>query len=535
MPQIIFSSKHKQMLTIVAFFWLALTSLAFAHASLTGTEPADSAVIDSAPSNFSLSFSEPVSPLILKLIRPDGSASVLTDFALHDQKVKITAPDNLDQGTHVLTWRVVSSDGHPVSGSVIFSIGKASSAPHQLVATNDAKVSSAIWLAKLVLYITLFIGIGGAFALSWLWPAQRAARRLIQAILNAGFIVTALSLGLQGLDALGVGFIDFFSPSVWLAGFNTSYGMTVLVLLAAIILTTIALAITCKKAAKLLSLIAIITGAAALAISGHASAAEPQWLTRPAVFLHAFTIALWVGALMPLGISLYRKDSDTTNGLRRFSNFIPYALLILIIAGTTLTIIQVQKPSALLDTAYGKLLVAKLAILFLLFLLAAYNRWKLTQPVMHNDGVATQKLARSIIIETVLVLVIFGIASGWRFTPPPRSIAIAAAQPATMHIHTDKAMADVSVAPGRTGSVTASAILMDSDFATLEAQEVTYVFSNSEAGIEPFRRKAVKTENGNWEATDVLLPLAGTWKVRLDILINDFELVRLEENIQIRQ
>ena len=534
MHQMNFLYSIRRFLTLSLFFWLALTSLVSAHASLTGTEPADGSVVDTAPQSFSLSFSEPVSPLTLKLLRPDGSASVLTGFALHDQTVKIVAPDKLDDGTHVLTWRVVSSDGHPVGGSVIFSIGVASAAPSELVETSDLKVSTAVWLAKLILFITLFIGIGGAFAVYWFWPAQRPARRFMQAILSAGFVVTALSLGLQGLDALGVGFTDFFDLSVWETAYNTSYGQTVILLLLAIIVAFIALSISGKKAAKLLSLIAVIAGAGAPALSGHASAAEPQWLTRPAVFFHALTITLWVGALIPLGTALYRNNSNTNDGLRRLSSFIPYALLVLIIAGVTLAVIQVQQPLALLETAYGQLLLAKLAVLFVLFLLAAYNRWKLTEPVMKNDSTASKKLARAIIVETLLVLVIFGIASGWRFTPPPRSIAIAAAQPATVHIHTDKAMADVAVTPGRTGSVVVSAVLMDGDFAALEAQEVTFVFANPDAGIEPFRRKAVKTENGNWEATDVLLPLAGTWRIRLDILINDFELARIEENIQIR-
>ena len=33
------------------------------------------------------------------------------------------APREWRRGTHVLSWRVISADGHPVGGSVMFSVG----------------------------------------------------------------------------------------------------------------------------------------------------------------------------------------------------------------------------------------------------------------------------------------------------------------------------------------------------------------------------------------------------------------------------
>lgn len=49
----------------------------------------------------------------------------------------------------------------------------------------------------------------------------------------------------------------------------------------------------------------------------------------------------------------------------------------------------------------------------------------------------------------ILVLAIFALAALWRFTPPPRTLAIA--EPAQIHIHAPKAMADITVTPGRVG------------------------------------------------------------------------------------
>ena len=40
--------------------------------------------------------------------------------------------------------------------------------------------------------------------------------------------------------------------------------------------------------------------------------------------------------------------------------------------------------------------------------------------------------------------------------------------------------------------------------------------------------------DGSWRAAGVVIPLAGRWQVRVDVLISDFELVRLQGEIGIR-
>lgn len=522
-------------LAALALAFVALhTTMAFAHASLNATSPQDGAVVETAPSSFVLTFSEPVSPLALNLIRPGGKTSELTGYELKDRAVEIAAPTDLDRGTHVLTWRVVSADGHPIGGSVVFSIGEISSVPPAIEDTGDETVRDGLWLTKLALYIGLFFGIGGVFAGVWLAPQSRPGTAVAAVAVVIGLLGTALSAGLQGLDALGASILRFFDPLMWTTGMGTSYGVTVLVMLAALLCALLALLATTVPLARLLALAGLVAGAGALALSGHASAAEPQWLTRPAVFLHAATIALWVGALVPLGLALRSGSADAIPALKRFSAFIPYAVAVLIAAGGALTVVQVQEPSALVSTAYGRLLVAKLSLLAILFALALLNRYRLTRPTESGQARARKSLIRAIAMETVLVLVILGIAAGWRFTPPPRALASAAAQPATVHIHTAKAMADVTITPGRAGPVSVSAVLMTGEFGPLDAKEVTFVFANPAAGIEAFQRKAEKPGDGTWRADEIVLPLPGTWTMRIDILINDFEMVRIEADVEIR-
>lgn len=520
-----------RLVTLAMLVALAFMGQAAAHASLIGAEPADGAVVENAPGSFRLDFNEPVSPLVLRIVRPDGEASDLGDFEVRDRTVEIGAPSDLDDGTHVLTWRVVSSDGHPVGGSVVFSIGAPSAAPPPVGAPVDRTVSAANWLAKLGVYVGLFLGAGGSFARIWLVPASRAGSGPVLAASIVGLVSAAVSPGLQGLDALGAPMARLTDPLVWSAGLATSYGLTIKLMLVGLVAAALSVLPTRPAFSGFLATAGLGACAYALTLSGHASAAEPQWLTRPAVALHAAGIAVWVGALVPLGLALRANTPDAMNGLNRFSSFIPLAVAALIAAGIVLAIIQIEKPAALTGTAYGRLFLAKLGCLSVLFALAAFNRWKLTRPALAGDARA---LVRSIAAETLVVLVIIAVAAGWRFTPPPRALAMAAAQPALVHIHAADAMADIAVTPGRAGAVAVSAVIMTADFGPLDAKEVAFVFSNPPAGIEPFRRETQRPGDGTWRADDVILPLPGRWTIRLDILVTDFDIVRLSSEIEIR-
>lgn len=511
---------------------LMLPCRAFAHAALVATDPADGAVLPSSPAQFSLTFSEPVSPLVLTLVRPDGSQLPLTSFRLSDQTVEIDNPETLKSGTHVLSWRVVSVDGHPVGGSALFSIGAPSAAPVAGV-TVDWSLRTAIWVGRLLLYAGLFLGIGGSFSLAWLADERRSARRLVIGAILVGIAAAPISLGLQGLDALGAPLDRFAEPAAWKTALETSFGWTVTIALVALGLALLSF-VGPGVLRRPLALAGLAGVGVALAASGHASAAEPQWLTRPLVFVHGTAICFWAGALAPLGFALRQRPAEARVFLRRFSLTILPVVAMLVASGIVLAVIQVQAPPALLHTAYGRLLLVKLALLLFLFTLAAVNRWTLTTPAEAGDTEVQRRLVRSIGIETLIVLAIFGVAAGWRFTPPPRALAIAAAQPASVHIHTLKAMADLSITPGHAGRVSASVVIMTGDFGPLDAKEVTLVLSKPDSGIEPIKRPATKPGDGTWRVDDLMIPLPGRWNARLDILISDFEIVKIEAPIDIR-
>jgi copper transport protein len=506
---------------------------AWAHATLVSSDPADGAVLAAVPSRLVLTFNEPVSPLVLRLIDDKGEATTLA-YHIEDTAVVVDRPGAIGRGSHALSWRVISADGHPVGGTVLFSVGAPSAgAVPGAAEVVDWPLRAAIWICRLALYLGFFAGIGALFFATFVAPADPPPRNGLQrTLLIAGIVAVPDSVGLQGLDALELPLSDFGRSIVWQTAMGTTWGLTAVIALAALLAALASTLLPRGKIRAALGALAFLGVGAALAASGHASAAEPQWLTRPAVFIHALAVTFWVGALLPLADALRREGGGLA--LARFSAAIPFAIVPLLLAGIALAIVQVEKPVALLTTAYGNVLIAKLALVAVLFLLASLNRWRLTTPAEAGAPSAKRKLVLAILVEAGLAVAILGVVATWRFTPPPRSLEAAAAQPVSVHIHTAKAMADVTFSPGHVGPVTASIVVMTGDFGPLDAKEVTLTLSNPAAGIESIRRPASKPGDGTWRVDDLIIPLAGRWDVEVAILVSEFELVRLTETIDIR-
>lgn len=510
----------------------AASSGARAHASLVQASPADGAVVATPPQRFVLTFNEPVSPFVLRLVLPSGKTISLPRYELHDHQLIIEAPAMPVRGTYALSWRVVSEDGHPVGGSVIFSIGTVT-ASRGVADTTDLPLGIAIWSARVCFLIALLFGAGGAFFHGWLCPLPRRDKTALALFAVTGISIGLLSIGLQGLDVLGLPLSSLPDKSAWQTGFRTSYSATVILAVMALSAALASLSLPDGKLCRLLSLLALAGSGLAAAASGHASNAEPHWLTTSALFTHVVCTAFWLGALLPIA-GLLRSDSQgAVMALQRFSLVIPVFVGALLASGLVLTFIQVETVGALWRTAYGNVLLVKLGLVATLLALAAVNRWRLTAQVADNRP-ARRKLVRMIGAEIIIATAIFAVIALWRFTPPPRVLAAAAEASISIEMHATRAIAKATLDSARVGAPALSVQLMTADFAPLEAKEVKARLSNRAAGIEDIERPMRRQADGTWRVDALPLPAAGRWKLELDVLVSDFEQITLEQEIDVR-
>lgn len=508
-------------LAAALILWVVSATAAFSHATLVSSQPADGAVLERAPPMLVLTFNEAVAPLVFKLLGPDGAPIGVTPPTDGGATLHIPV-SGLARGTHVLSWRVVSADGHPVGGALLFSIGAPTANPFQ-GAESDPVRGALLVIARVLLFVGLFGGIGGSLFLTLHRGPIPGAAPAARLAIGIGLISLPLLLALQGLDSLGAPVSALLDTGSWRVAFASTVAGMALAALVGFILGLLAL--SGRVAPRLCAGLATLCAAAALALTGHASSAPPQWLSRPAVFLHIAGLCFWLGSLIPLALALLRTP-DPQRPLARFSTLIALPLVVLIAAGVVLIWVQVPDLRLLPETGYGRLLIGKLVLVAVLLMLAARNRLSLAPAVMAGAPRARRRLFRSIVAEIAVALAILGLVAGWRLTPPPR--ALAAAEPAFVHLHDGRAMADITITPGRTGPVTLSVRLMREDGTPIPAKELSVSLEQPGLGIEPLVRAGVPAEPGAWDVSGLLVPTSGTWTIVVTALIDDFDKIVLD-------
>ena len=500
---------------------LAFASPAFAHAVLAASTPEQGATLTQKPRRIELRFNEPVQVLVLRLIDGRGAAHELAPIS-SGERVEATLPDDLPEGAQLLSYRVVSLDGHPVGAALTFFIGKAGGAHDQPL--DGASRAFWIWATKALVLALQLGGAGMAVFFALLSPAPPSPRfsKASAGALGFGMALSVLSMGLQGLDLLGLPLDALMQATPWRAAAGSSFALATLFELLAFSLAAIALRAKDANLAKALACAALIGAGCARAAGGHAALADPQWLMRPAVFLHTTAAAIWAGALPPL-LWLALTDAKTfLTALRRFSTVALVTVQILLILGCLIAAVQAPNLAALPDTAYGRLLAVKLGLVALLLALALWNRRVATPRVLAAEKRATRLIAGSMALEIALLAGVFAVVAAWRFMPPPR--AMIEAQAGYEHQIGDGRMkAQLRFSPGRAGENRLELTLRDHAAMPLEARAVTITFEAPWLGVEPSSLAAQSDGAGQWRIPAVYLPAAGLWTVTIEALISDFE------------
>jgi copper resistance protein C len=107
---------------------------AFAHTRLQGSNPADGSSIATGPDTVALTFNEDIQAdfATLKVIGPDGTEYQTGSVSAGGGQVSTAVSPLGPAGDYQIGYRVVSDDGHPVSGKLSFTLtapGPAAAAP----------------------------------------------------------------------------------------------------------------------------------------------------------------------------------------------------------------------------------------------------------------------------------------------------------------------------------------------------------------------------------------------------------------------
>ena len=159
--------------TLAVLFVLLFASPAAAHAELANINPANGAQLTRPPTEVKMTFTESVNLVGggIRLVDAAGATVPTSDPTVDGHTVTWPMPADLPEGAYVVTWRVVSADGHPISGASSFGVGTAAAAaPGSATDAGGPSTvaigSSAPWpvvIVRLFSYVAfaLFAGVVG--------------------------------------------------------------------------------------------------------------------------------------------------------------------------------------------------------------------------------------------------------------------------------------------------------------------------------------------------------------------------------------
>ncbi|MFF7793717.1 copper resistance protein CopC [Streptomyces sp. NPDC007991] len=379
---------------------LAGAGPASAHAALTGSDPAQGAVVDTAPARISLTFSEQValSDGSLRVLDPEGKrVDAGEPSGVSGTTYAVRLHSGLPDGTYTVAYQVVSADSHPVAGAYTFSVGAPSKTSVSVSGQNadDGVVGWLYGFGRYVSYAGFIVLAGGAAFVLACWPRGSGVRPVQRFVVSGWLALTAATLALLLLRGSFTGsgkIADVFDLSLLGQVLQTKTGAALvsrLLLLAASALFIAVLFGAYDKREDsqekrdltfglAIGGVVVAAGiAASWAMSEHASVGLQAGIAMPVDVLHLLAVAAWLGGLGALLVALYRAPADApvdASAVRRFSRVAFGSVLTLIATGTYQSWRQLGSWSAFTDTRYGQLLLAKIALVAVLVGVAWISR-----------------------------------------------------------------------------------------------------------------------------------------------------------------
>lgn len=177
---------------VLALFVVATPGVASAHAILDSSTPAASTVVSQSPAEIRLDFNEDIEGTLLNIRLFDAEQKEIDveDAGLlpQDPSIVIASIPNLADGVYVVVWRVVSADGHPVSGAFPFEVGERSSGTGNDLLTKilssidtESPLGNPLAAGRFFAFLSL-VALIGTVVFSWgstLLTTEKA-RRLIR-------------------------------------------------------------------------------------------------------------------------------------------------------------------------------------------------------------------------------------------------------------------------------------------------------------------------------------------------------------------
>ncbi len=530
------------------------TTAASAHATLESSSPADGQSVLTSPSEIRITFSEAVTTISdgLSVLDADGKTIDTGNSEIVDGRT-LVAPisESLSDGTYVATYRVLSADGHPVSGSLLFGVGEGALDRSALPSSNSDRLWEIIGgISRFIIYLAALVAAGVAFFLAFIHDRAEDRWRIVPFVRIGSILALFSAIGIvmsQAALLTGKGAGAVTDSNVLRDVLNQNLGWSLALLMIGLAAVHLSTDIAKKVVSQSLALSGGLAVTVSFAVWGHATELSPTAISLAADAIHATAAALWLGGLVGLVMVLSLRAPETVRStagiISRFSLMAFWSVIALTIAGLTLTITGSDASlNSILTTTWGQLILAKIGLTLIVVLIAAWNRRKLlpslTRPTEDTSELAVRwaTLLRTIRAEAVLLVAVIALTAIVVNVPPARTAVVATTDRVDTTQRVDTGTVQLSVDPAIVGPNTVAVRYADETGQPVNvANSMSIEFSQPSAGLEPITRQVPASEPGVFVIQGNELSIPGTWTITIAVRTGDFTEQRTSFEVSVRR
>jgi copper transport protein len=530
------------------------TTAASAHATLESSTPADGQSVPTSPSELRITFSEAVTTISggVSVLNADGKTVDTGNSEIVGGRT-LVAPisETLSDGTYVATYRVLSADGHPVSGSILFGVGNgALDRSAQPSSSGDRLWEIIGGISRFIMYLAALVAAGVAFFLAFIHDRAEDRWRIVPFVRIGSILALFSAIGIvmsQAALLTGKGAGAVTDSNVLRDVLNQNLGWSLALLMIGLAAVHLSTDLSKKVVSQSLALYGGLAVTVSFAVWGHATELSPKAISLAADAIHATAAALWLGGLVGLVMVISLRTPETVRStagiIGRFSLMAFWSVIALTIAGLTLTITGSDANlNSILTTTWGQLVLAKIGLTLIVVLIAAWNRRtlvpSLTSPTENNGELAVRwaTLLRTIRTEAVLLVAVVALTAIVVNVPPARTAVVAKTDRVDITQRVDTGNVQLSVDPAIVGPNTVAVRYTDGTGQPINvANSMSIEFSQPSAGLEPITRQVPALEPGVFVIQGNELSIPGTWTITIAVRTGDFTEQRTSFEVPVRR
>jgi copper transport protein len=314
---------------------------------------------------------------------------------------------------------------------------------------------------------------------------------------------------------------------------------------------------------------------------GHPVAGPYPAIAVVAAIAHVAAMTLWLGGLVALFAAVLRDGVPGTEMaavLPRFSRLAAASVTTLVVSGVVQAVREVGSPEALFSTGYGRVLLAKLAVVLLLLAAAGVSRvWvqqhlgvRRARParsrvIAHafaaradagpepapevvdaaaaraaglaaGAGAERGALRRSVLVELGLGVVVLALSAVLVGSPPARATV---AEPVDVTVPLQSSAGEdgtvqISLDPARPGANLLHVYLFDDAGRLVQPEDIRVTLTEPEQQIGPLTVDLEPAGPGHYVADAAVIPSAGTWTLAVSVRLDEFTATTASTDFPVR-